>query len=73
MGIAKRYVITYLEKYCTYLTLAIHAIQNSPRLAAPDPFTASSESIKAGSRKVGEMKLGKKTRYNVSSISITDT
>lgn len=41
-------------------------LQKLSKVAAPDPFTASSDSIKAGSRKVGEMKLGKKTRYSVS-------
>lgn len=37
--------------------LANVATQKLSKVAAPDPFTASSSSIKDGSRKVGENKL----------------
>ncbi|KAH8110782.1 PDZ-binding protein [Phellopilus nigrolimitatus] len=34
------------------------------KVAAPDPFTSSSDSIRSGSRKIGENKLAKKGRFS---------
>ena len=44
-------------------------LQKLSKVAAPDPFTASSDSIKAGTRRVGENKLSKKGRFSVSITS----
>lgn len=59
------------SKFRTHTYNLESLLQKLSKVAAPDPFTTSSDSIKSGSRKVGEIKLGKKSRYSVSRRAVS--
>jgi hypothetical protein len=61
--------------HVAYFTDLLTARQKLSKVAAPDPFTSTSSSVKEGSRKIGENKLltrpgSSKNRFQVWSHSI---